>query len=161
MSQEVFDALLKELKRGCVGVASKPFPLEEVFHVAQSAKVDREKVVRDLKVGEGALPLELLTVIDVVSVASSLEIARHDLKQGSEPVAAEMVDLWIRATAARALWFERFVLWPSENSTKKLEYLVDTAKLLGVDSIARELLLGGQPIQFTSFVGQLTHVQLN
>jgi len=161
MSELVFDALLENLKDACKSVALKPFPLEEVFNAAAAGREAREGALKDLKVEGGALPYDLLTAIDVVTVATALDAARHDPNQGGEPVAAEIVDLWIRATAARALWYERFVLWPSENSTKKLEHLVETAKILGVDSIARGLLLGGQPVQFTSFVGRLSSAKVN
>jgi hypothetical protein len=70
MSELVFDALLENLKDACKSVALKPFPLEEVFNVAAAGRKAREEALKDIKVEGGALPCDLLTAIDVVTVAT-------------------------------------------------------------------------------------------
>ena len=85
-----------------------------------------------------------------------MEAAGVSENADAKPVASEVIDLWIQATAGKSMWFERFVQWPQENSAKKLEYLVDTARKLGAESIARALLEGVQPVKFTEFVGRFS-----
>lgn len=156
MTQQALESLGEDLKGLLKKYGITAFAIESAYNVAESSRGEREKKLRTFASAEVAQgqPHDLLLLFDVVAATASCEAA--SVGAAGIPVASEVIDLWIRATAARALWYERFVQWPQENSAKKLEHLVDTARRLGAESIARALLEGVQPVKFTEFVGRLS-----
>jgi hypothetical protein len=155
MSNAQLDAIGEELRSACKQRGITAFAIEVAYQIACELRGDREQklaAIASLEATQGQ-PYELLLLFDVVAATASLEAASA---RDGNPVASEVIDLWIRATAARALWYERFVLWPQENSSKKVEHLLDTARKLGAESIAQGLLDGMQPVKFTEFVGRFS-----
>ena len=122
--------------------------------MAEGIRGKREKKLAEFSSREASSgqAYDLLLLFDVVAATASLEAASLGAVKDGPPAPSEVIDLWIRATAGRALWYERFVQWPNENSAKKLEHLRDTARKLGAESIARGLLEGVQLSKFTEFV---------
>lgn len=154
MSQAALDALSEELKAVCKKNGIAAFAIESAFEAAEQLRGEREKKLSTIASPEAARgqAYDLLLLFDVVATTASLEAASVGAVKDGPPAASEVIDLWIQAMAARALWFERFVRWPQENSAKKLEHLLDTARKLGAESIARGLLEGVQLSKFTEFV---------
>ena len=154
MSEAAFDALGEELKEICKGRGITAFAIESAYEAAEGIRGEREKKLKALASPEGSTDqaYDLLLLFDVVVATASLEAASVGAVKGGPPAASEVIDLWVRATAGRALWYERFVRWPQENSAKKLEHLLDTARKLGAESIARGLVEGTQLAKFTEFV---------
>lgn len=158
MSHSEFDALGEDLREACKKEGISHFSIERAYQIGEGLRGERESRLGRLASSDVAKgePFDLLLLFDVVAATASLEAASAGAAAGAEPVSSDVIDLWIRATAARALWFERFVRWPSENSSKKLEHLRDTAQKLGAESIARGLVEGFQPVKFTEFVGRFS-----
>ena len=154
MSQSALDALGAELKAACKKKGITAFAIESAFEVAEGMRGEREKKIAQFSSQEASTgqAYDLLLLFDVVAATASVEVASVGAVKDGPPAAAEVIDLWIRATAGRSLWYERFVQWPQENSAKKLEHLRDTARRLGAESIARGLLEGVQLSKFTEFV---------
>jgi hypothetical protein len=159
MSHSEFDALGEDLREACKKEGISHFSIERAYQIGEGLRGEREARLGSLASAEVAKgePFDLLLLFDVVAATASLEAASAGATVGAEPVSSDVIDLWIRATAARALWFERFVQWPNENSSKKLEHLRDSAQKLGAESIARGLIEGVQPIKFTEFVGRFSN----
>jgi hypothetical protein len=160
MSQQQLDAIGEELLEACKREGMKNFSIERAYLIGEEMRDSRRSklaTIVDPAATDGE-PFDLLLLFDVVAAASSVEAASGGGGQGATPVSSEVIDLWIRATAARALWSERFIQWPAENSGKKLDHLRDTARKLGAESIARGLVEGVQPVKFTQFVGRFSHV---
>ena len=158
MSHAQLDALGEELRSACKKKGITAFAIELAYQTANEVKAEREKALAAIASPEASKgqPYDLLLLFDVVAATASLEAASVGASNGGAPVASDVIDLWIRATAGRALWYERFVQWPQENSAKKLDHLLDTARKLGAESIARGLLEGMQPVKFTEFVGRFS-----
>ena len=154
MSQSALEALSEELKGACKKKGITAFAIESAFEVAEGMRGERERQLSVFSTKEASTghAYDLLLLFDVVAATASLEAASVGAVKDGPPAASEVIDLWIRATAGRALWYERFVQWPQENSAKKLEHLRDTARKLGAESIARGLLEGVQLSKFTEFV---------
>jgi len=160
MTQQVLDALADDIKRVLQTRGISSFDVEAAFLAGDELRAEREATLGTLVSAEvtKGQPYDLLLLFDVVAATASSEAAGVGAAPGTEPVASDVIDLWINATAARALWYERFVQWPNENGAKKLGHLVDTARKLGAESIARALLEGAQPFKFTEFVGRLSRI---
>ena len=160
MSHAQLDAIGEELRSACKEKGIKAFAVELAYQTGDDLRGVREKNLAAIAPPDAATgqPYDLLLLFDVVAATASLEAASVGASQGGVPVASDVIDLWIRATAGRALWYERFVQWPQENSVKKLEHLLDTARKLGAESIARGLLEGMQVVKFTEFVGRFSKV---
>jgi hypothetical protein len=95
-------------------------------------------------------------VFDVVVAACAVAIGDKGKEAlGSTSLGSEVTDLWIKATAGRALWFERYARCPLEEPQKKEEALHTTAKEVGGAAISLAVRLGAQPSQFTAFVASL------
>ena len=159
MNHSEFDAIGEELREACKKEGISHFSIERAYQIGEGLRGERESrlgMLASADVAKGE-PFDLLLLFDVVAATASLEAASAGAAAGADPVSSDVIDLWIRATAARALWFERFVRWPSENSSKKLEHLRDTAQKLGAESIARGLVEGVQPVKFTEFVGRFSN----
>ncbi len=159
MSQQGLDLVRDELREACKKEGMKNFSIERAYLIGEEMRASRKSklaTIVDPAATDGE-PFDLLLLFDVVAAAASVEAASGAGGQGATPVSSEVIDLWIRATAARALWSERFMRWPNENSAKKLEHLRDTARKLGAESIARGLVEGVQPVKFTQFVGRFSH----
>lgn len=154
MSQSSLETLGEELKSACKKKGMTAFAIESAFEVAEGMRGERERKLSAFSSQEACTgqAYDLLLMFDVVAATASLNAASVGAVKEGPPAPAEVIDLWIRATAARALWYERFVQWPHENSAKKLEQLRDTARKLGAESIARGLLEGAQLAKFTEFV---------
>lgn len=154
MSQTALDALGEELKGICHKKGITTFAIESAYEAAEEIKGERERKLATMASPDAAKgqAYDLLVLFDVVAATAALEAASVGAVKDGAPAASEVIDLWIRATAARALWYERFVRWPQENSAKKLEHLLDTARKLGAESIARGLVEGVQIAKFTEFV---------
>ncbi len=160
MSQQQLDAIGEELREACKREGMKNFSIERAYLIGEAMRDSRKSklsTIVDSPATDGE-PFDLLLLFDVVAAAASVDAASGGGGQGASPVSSEVIDLWIRATAARALWSERFIQWPAENSAKKLEHLRDTARKLGAESIARGLVEGVQPVKFTQFVGRFSLV---
>ena len=158
MEHSDLDALAEELRSACRSEGISHFSIERAYQIGEglrSAREARLASVAPADVAKGE-PFDLLLLFDVIAATASLEAASVGGVSSAAPVSSDVIDLWIRATAARALWFERFVRWPNENSSKKLEHLRDTARKLGAESIARGLVEGVQPVKFTEFVGRFS-----
>jgi hypothetical protein len=158
MEHRDLDALGEELRTACKNEGISHFSIERAYQIGEGLRGAREARLAsiapaDVLKGE---PFDLLLLFDVIAATASLEAASVGGTPEAAPVSSDVIDLWIRATAARALWFERFVQWPNENSSKKLEHLRDTARKLGAESIARGLVEGVQPVKFTEFVGRFS-----
>lgn len=159
MTRVIFDELLSDVggavrERG-KGV-SVSFPLEVAFEAARSLDTKRRDTLASLvKVKD--LPrsaIDILLVIDVVVAAAAYDLgSSRELRVEENP--SLVVDLWSRATAARALWYDLFIASPSDNSAKKLKALLETAILLGTEAVAQGLHSGMQPSQFTGFIAEL------
>jgi hypothetical protein len=154
MSEAALEALSEELKGICKQKGITAFAIESAYEVAEGMRSDRETKLAAFSSPEASKgqAYDLLLLFDVVAATASLEAASVGAVKDVPPAASEVIDLWIRATAARTLWYERFVRWPQENSAKKLEHLIDTARKLGAESIARGLVEGVQLSKFTEFV---------
>jgi hypothetical protein len=160
MSHSELDAIGEELREACKKEGISHFSIERAYQIGDGLRASREKKLASIgstEVVKGQ-PFDLLLLFDVVAATASLEAASVGNAPGGDPVSSEVIDLWIKANAARALWYERFVEWPQENSSKKLEHLLDTARKLGAESIARALIEGVQPYKFTEFVGLFSKV---
>ena len=159
MGHSALDAIGEELREACKKEGIAHFSIERAYQIGEALRGSREGTLAGVASAEVARgePFDLLLLFDVVAATASLEAASVGGSPSATPVSSEVIDLWIRATAARALWIERFVQWPNENSTKKLEHLRDTARKLGAESIARGLVEGVQPVKFTEFVGRFSH----
>jgi hypothetical protein len=158
MSHSQLDAIGEELRTACKKEGIAHFSIERAYQIGEGLRAAREErlsVIAPAEASKGE-PFDLLLLFDVVAATASLEAASVGGSPENGPVSSDVIDLWIRATAARALWFERFVQWPHENSSKKLEHLRDTARKLGAESIARGLVEGVQPVKFTEFVGRFS-----
>lgn len=160
MSQQQLDAISEELREACRREGMKNFSIERAYLIGEEMRDSRKSKLSTMvesRATDGE-PFDLLLLFDVVAAAASVEAASGGSGEGASPVSSEVIDLWIRATAARALWSERFIQWPAENSGKKLEHLRETARKLGAESIARGLVEGVQPVKFTQFVGRFSQV---
>jgi hypothetical protein len=158
MSHEQLDALGEELRSACKQKGIKGFAVELAYQTGTELQGEREvklAMLASAEVSKGQA-YDLLLLFDVVAATASLKAASVGASHGGAPVASDVIDLWIRATAGRALWYECFVQWPKENSAKKLEHLLDTARKLGAESIARGLVEGMQATRFTEFVGRFS-----
>lgn len=158
MTVRTLDNLGEELKAALKKKGMTTFAIESAYVVAEEMRVERQRAlatVASKDVVEGQA-YDLLLLFDVVAATAATEAASVGGEKGGMPVASEVIDLWIQATAGKSLWYERFVEWPQENSVKKLDYLLDTARKLGAESIARALLDGVQPVKFTEFVGRFS-----
>ena len=155
MSHSVLDAIGEELREACKKEGISHFSIERAYQIGDELRASREKKLASIASAEVVMgePFNLLLLFDVVAATASLEAASVGSVLGGDPVSSEVIDLWIKANAARAVWYERFVQWSQENSSKKLEHLLDTARKLGAESIARALVEGVQPSKFTEFVG--------
>jgi hypothetical protein len=160
MSHGELDAIGEELREACKKDGISNFSIERAYQIGEGLRGARAGKLASIAPAEAAKgePFDLLLLFDVIAATASLEAASVGAAIGGTPVSSDVIDLWIQATAARALWFERFVQWPNENSAKKLEHLRDTARKLGAESIARGLVEGVQPFKFTEFVGRLSNV---
>ena len=158
MSHAELDVLGEELRTACKQKGVKGFAVELAYQVGTELHTDRARKLTAIASPEASTgePYDLLLLFDVVAATASLEAAGVETPHSGAPVASDVIDLWIRATAGRSLWYERFVQWPQENSAKKLEHLLDTARKLGAESIARGLIEGMQAVQFTEFVGRFS-----
>ncbi|MEY4669698.1 MAG: hypothetical protein RL518_2397 [Pseudomonadota bacterium] len=158
MNHSALDAICDELREACKREGIADFSIERAYTIGEGLRAARQQQLASIAPPEATQgePFDLLLLFDVIAATASLEAASVGGVPDGKPVSSEVIDLWIRATAARTLWSERFMQWPSENSTKKLEHLRDTARKLGAESIARGLVEGVQPIQFTQFVGRLS-----
>ena len=159
MSHAELDVIGEELREACKKEGISNFSIERAYQIGEGLRVTRAGKLASIAPADAARgePFDLLLLFDVIAATASLEVASVGTTPGAAPVSSDVVDLWIQATAARALWFERFVQWPNENSAKKLEHLRDTARKLGAESIARGLVEGVQPVTFTQFVGRLSN----
>jgi hypothetical protein len=157
MTHSDLDALGADLRESCKKDGISHFSIERAYLIGEGLRDTREVRLANIANAEAAKgePFDLLLLFDVIAATASLEAASVGAAGGA-PVSSDVIDLWIQASAARALWFERFVQWPNENSSKKLEHLRDTARKLGAESIARGLVEGVQPVKFTEFVGRFS-----
>ncbi len=159
MSHGELDAIGEELREACKKEGISNFSIERAYQIGEGlrgARAGRLASIAPTEAAQGE-PFDLLLLFDVIAATASLEAASLASLAGGAPVSSDVIDLWIQATAARALWFERFVKWPHENSAKKLEHLRNTAQKLGAESIARGLVEGVQPVKFTEFVGRFSN----
>ena len=160
MTVQTLDNLGEDLKAALKKKGITTFAIESAYVIAEELRADRQKslaTVASKDIVEGQA-YDLLLLFDVVAATAATEAASVAGEKEGVPVASEVIDLWIQATAGKSLWHELFVEWPQENSVKKLDYLVDTARKLGAESIARALLEGVQPVKFTEFVGRFSKV---
>ena len=159
MSHDELDAIGEELREACKREGISNFSIERAYQIGEGLRGAREGRLASIAPAEAAKgePFDLLLLFDVIAATASLEAASVGATAGATPVSSEVIDLWIQATAARALWFQRFVQWPNENSAKKLEHLRATARKLAAESIARGLVEGVQPVKFTEFVGRFSN----
>mgnify|MGYP006275700811 CR=1 FL=1 len=158
MTQQILDTLGGELRAVLKKKGITKFAIESAYAAAEELRGDRQEKLAasaSKEVAQGQA-YDLLLLFDVVAATASIEASSVGGEKDSVPVASEVIDLWIQATAGKSVWFERFVQWPQENPAKKLEYLIDTARKLGAESIARALLEGVQPVKFTEFVGRFS-----
>jgi hypothetical protein len=159
MTRVMFDAMIGEMS-GALSARGEIkdvfFPLEVAFEVACSL-AEKRKVSLRACVPEGRLnekAMDALVVIDSVASAAAFDLGRtRPLRPEENP--SQVVDLWTRATAARSLWYDLFVQWPGDNSTKKLKALMESAIVLGTEAVAQGLHSGVQPAKFTGFVASL------
>ena len=160
MSQNGLDAIGDEIRESCKKEGMANFSIERAYLIGEEMRDSRRAklaTIVDPKNTDGE-PFDLLLLFDVIAAAASVEAACVSGPRDASPVSSEVIDLWIRATAARALWSERFIQWPSENSSKKIEHLRATARKLGAESIARALVEGVQPVKFTQFVARFSRL---
>ena len=156
MGQPGFDELVDNIKNALVGEGGEALPLDAAYRVALQQSDARAKFLTGAapRVVTDKVATDLLLMFDVVAGATSQMAARHQAgTAGVTP--SEIIDIWIKASAARALWYERYVQSPSENSEKKLEVLLETAKKLGTEAAAQALQHGSQVASFTAFIADL------
>jgi methylphosphotriester-DNA--protein-cysteine methyltransferase len=68
---------------------------------------------------------------------------------------ALLVDLWGRAEACRALWFETYVLWPKDKTAERRRALAETVLQLASESIGTALRFSRSCQQFVDFVAKV------
>lgn len=153
MNQSGFDGLVDQIKNALVGEGGDALPLDAAYRIALQQSDERAKIVAATAphIASDKVATDLLLMFDVVAGATSQMAARGH--GGTAP--SEIIDIWIKATAARALWYERYVQAPNENSEKKLEVLYETAKKLGTEAAAQALQHGSQVASFTAFIADL------
>ena len=164
MSRAVFDSVLDDVSgelRANPGVQVRGIPLERSFDVAICQRDERRKKISSLVPGGSVSnqALDLLLIIDVVAAAAAFDLGQGRVLR-SEENPSQVVDLWARATATRSLWYDLFVAWPGDNSTKKLKALVESALLLGTESVAQGLHSGVQPSKFTGFISEIARSEV-
>jgi hypothetical protein len=151
--------LIAELKAKASLVEGEVLALDKVLSAAHTSAGERSAVlsrcVPAFEAGRG--PDLALVVADTVSVASahairSVEKLSEEKRQGS----AALVDLWGRAEACRALWFETYVLWPRDNTTERRQALAETVMQLASESIGMALRFSGVCQQFVDFVRKVS-----
>lgn len=160
MSHPGFDELVDKIKSALAGEGGEALPLDAAYRIACEQRDSRISIVGAVAPQASAdkVATDLLLMFDVVAGATAQMAARA--QAGADSVTpSEIVDIWIRATAARALWYERYAQWPSENSEKKLEVLLETAKKLGTEAAAQALQHGSQVASFTGFIADLAKVR--
>jgi hypothetical protein len=159
MIEASFESLVSNVISALRVSQSAPFPLESAFTAVSQRRAEREVVLSALVQKETPLQaiFDILSVFDVVAATCATALARKgDGAIADTAYGAEVTDLWCRATAGRALWFERFVRWPQENSVKKVEALESTAKEVAGMALSLAVRLGTQPAQFTAFVADIS-----
>lgn len=160
MNHPSFDELVDKIKNALVGEGGEALPLDAAYRVALQQREDRLKILASAapQASNDSVATDLLLMFDVVAGATSQMAARAQTGTGGV-TPSEIVDIWIKATAARALWYDRYVQSPGENSEKKLEVLLETAKKLGTEAAAQALQHGSQVASFTAFIADLAKVK--
>jgi hypothetical protein len=98
-----------------------------------------------------------LVVADIVAVAAghavkSVEKFSDERRQAS----GALVDLWGRAEACRALWFETYVLWPTDRTAERRRALSESVMQIASESIGMALRFSGECRQFVDFVTKVS-----
>jgi len=162
MKAASFESMVESVTASLRASRSLALPLDEALSVTRQKQSEREGVLAAVTSGtqvpQGAR--DWLTIFDVAAAACA--VALSDKSSGAlstSPLAGELTDLWIQATAARALWFERYAQWPNEDPQKKEQALLMTAKEVGGAAVSLATRLGLQPTQFTAYVASLAGVK--
>jgi hypothetical protein len=162
MKEASFESMVESVTASLRASRSIALPLDEALSVTRQKQSEREGVLAAVTSGtqvpQGAR--DWLTIFDVAAAACA--VALSDKSSGAlstSPLAGEVTDLWIQATAARALWLERYAQWPNEDPQKKEQALLMTAKEVGGAAISLATRLGLQPTQFTAYVASLAGVK--
>ncbi len=158
-SRTEFDSLITQLKNGASLQEGELLELDKVSRAVQAVVEERRAILAKLAPGidsergaEAALALA-----DAVSVAAAhaiRSIERHfaERREGS----AAVVDLWGRAEACRALWFESYVLWPKDKTAQRRQALAETVLQLASEAIGMALRFSSPCQQYVDFVAKVS-----
>jgi len=158
MGRAAFESLREDLRRGVEASATGLFPLEAALSQAQAKREGFASLATALGVSSGSQEdaIELLMLLDSTSVGTAIAVKR--VAQGgadSSGITSALVDLWGQAEAARCLWYDHFVRFPSDSGTGREPSLVETARLLGPQAVAIAARLHEPLSQYIEFVSKV------
>ena len=158
MNRDNFDLLLKELHAAVVASTVLLFPLDEALKQARAQDATRVALKEKLC---AAIPgcradMEMLVLFDSTSVGAAIAVKRISA-QGKDQIGitTALADLWGQAEAARSLWYEHFVQFPSDLGASRGEALLETARLLGPSAVAIAIQISEPVVQYVEFVSKV------
>lgn len=158
-SRTEFESLITELKNRATLDEADLLALEKVsmavLELAGERRAILSKLVPRIEGERGAEAA--LALADTVSVATAHAIRAIEKRfvERREDSAA-LVDLWGRAEACRALWFETYVLWPSEKTVERRRAAAETAQQLASECMGMALRFSSPCQQYADFVAKVS-----
>lgn len=157
--QSEFDSLVATLETAALLVETDLLPLDKVLMAAHKAARERAAVLSrcGVQVAAGDGSDHALVVVHTIVVATAhavkgVEKLSDEERQGS----AALVDLWGRAEACRALWYENYVLWPGYEVHSRRRALAESVVQLASEAIGVSLRLSESCQQFVDFVAKVS-----
>lgn len=103
---------------------------------------------------------DLLDLFEVTSVSAALAIKRlGGMADDPSGIRDALVDLWVRAEAARSLFFDLKSVWTDVEDDDRRQDLCETARLLAPDAIAIAMRLSEPVSQYVEFASKVTKQQ--
>ena len=154
----IFDSLLTDLKLAPSAGSQDAFPLDRALVLIDERTTQREGLLQQIS-PESAQDRRLggmLVICDAVSVATKAAIAMVEKEGGNaREQSAALVDLWGKAEAARALWFESYVLWPADCRIERMAALSETSLQIAAEAMGLALRFSSPSRQFADFVAKV------
>ncbi len=158
-SRTEFDSLITQLKNRVTLDERDLLALAKVSMAVQELSGERRAILSKFVPGiEGEGGAEAaLALADTVSVATAHAIRAIEKRfVERREDSTSLVDLWGRAEACRALWFETYVLWPGEKIVERRRALAETVRQLASECMGMALRFSSPCQQYVDFVAKVS-----
>lgn len=158
MGHKNFDELRERLKALVASSSEEVFPLEAALRQANLLRSEVSSLVAAFGVpaSKAELATDLLVALNSTSAGSAIAVKRVAARgDDAAGITSALVDLWGQSEAARALWFDAFVRFPTDADAGREPALRETVRQLGPQAVSIATQLRGPVSQYIDFVSKV------